>query len=126
MLNTAKISSVFILMGLGVLSAIATSIFSPILAVKLALTVQTEAHNCGLGNYFSFDSLLTAIVLPNNITTGLIAVVFLALIINIFATPMGNFVNEHFFIKILHLPYLRLIGTLLAREIFRKNRHMLP
>lgn len=69
---------------------------------------------------FSFDSILTAV----GMTTGLegallimiIAVVFSVVIMMLFATPVGRFVNKHPTIQMLGLSFLILIGFMLILE----------
>lgn len=69
---------------------------------------------------FSFDSILTAI----GMTTGLegalvimiIAVVSSVLIMMLFATPVGNFVNKHPSVQMLGMAFLILIGFMLIAE----------
>ena len=67
---------------------------------------------------FSFDSVLTAVGLVDNVTIMVIAVVLSTIIMIVFATKIGNFVNEHPSIKILALSFLMMIGTLLVAEAF--------
>ncbi len=54
----------------------------------------------------------------DNVTIMIIAVVLSTVIMIVFATRIGNFVNEHPSIKILALSFLMMIGTLLVAEAF--------
>ncbi|MBT8317202.1 MAG: TerC family protein [Lutibacter sp.] len=69
---------------------------------------------------FSFDSVLTAVGMTNGIDGALIimiiAVIISIVIMMIFATPVGNFVNEHPTIQMLALSFLILIGFMLVTE----------
>jgi predicted tellurium resistance membrane protein TerC len=69
---------------------------------------------------FSFDSVLTAVGMTNGIDGALIimiiAVVISIIIMMVFATPIGNFVNEHPTIQMLALAFLILIGFMLITE----------
>lgn len=65
---------------------------------------------------FSFDSILTAIGLTDNIVIMIIAVVISVLIMMLFAGPVGNFVNRHPTIQMLGLAFLILIGFMLIAE----------
>lgn len=69
---------------------------------------------------FSFDSILTAVGMTNGVTGALvimiIAVVISVLIMMIFATPVGRFVNKHPTIQMLGLAFLILIGFMLIIE----------
>jgi predicted tellurium resistance membrane protein TerC len=65
---------------------------------------------------FSFDSILTAVGLTNNVVIMIIAVVVSVLIMMLFAGPVGNFVNRHPTIQMLGLAFLLLIGFMLIAE----------
>ncbi|MGV8947340.1 MAG: TerC family protein [Lutibacter sp.] len=69
---------------------------------------------------FSFDSVLTAVGMTNGIKGALIimvtAVVISMVIMMIFATPVGKFVNAHPTIQMLALSFLILIGFMLITE----------
>ncbi len=69
---------------------------------------------------FSIDSILTAIGMTGGLQGALvimiIAVVLSVLIMMLFATPVGNFVNQHPTIQMLGLAFLILIGFMLIAE----------
>jgi len=69
---------------------------------------------------FSFDSVLTAVGMTSGTEGALIimvtAVIISIIIMMIFATPVGNFVNEHPTIQMLALSFLILIGFMLITE----------
>lgn len=73
---------------------------------------------------FSFDSILTAVGMTNGLSADpndalilmIIAVVVSVLIMMLFATPVGRFVNKHPSIQILGLSFLILIGFMLIAE----------
>jgi len=65
---------------------------------------------------FSFDSILTAVGLTDNVVIMIIAVVCSVLIMMAFAGPIGNFVNKHPTIQMLGLSFLLLIGFMLIAE----------
>ncbi len=69
---------------------------------------------------FSFDSILTAVGMTNGVHGALvimiIAVVMSVIIMMLFATPVGNFVNQHPTIQMLGLAFLILIGFMLIVE----------
>lgn len=69
---------------------------------------------------FSFDSILTAIGMTNGVYGALvimiIAVVLSVLVMMLFATPVGNFVNRHPTVQMLGLAFLILIGFMLIAE----------
>lgn len=69
---------------------------------------------------FSFDSVLTAVGMTNGVPGALIimiiAVVISILIMMLFATPIGNFVNNNPTIQMLALAFLILIGFMLITE----------
>tara|TARA_R110002124_G_scaffold278027_1_gene449729 strand:- start:735 stop:1490 length:756 start_codon:yes stop_codon:yes gene_type:complete len=67
---------------------------------------------------FSFDSVLTAVGLVKDINIMIISIVASTFIMIVFATKIGDFVNNHPSIKILALSFLLMIGTLLVAEAF--------
>jgi predicted tellurium resistance membrane protein TerC len=87
---------------------------------------------------FSFDSVLTAVGMTNGIPGALIimiiAVIISIIIMMIFATPVGDFVNKHPTIQMLALSFLILIGFMLITEgahlsnleIFHKHVGAIP
>ncbi len=90
-------------------------------AKKAASTLQAVIIQITLINIvFSFDSILTAVGITNGVPGALvimiIAVVASVLIMMLFATPVGNFVNRHPTIQMLGLAFLILIGFMLIAE----------
>ena len=73
---------------------------------------------------FSFDSILTAVGMTNGLSENpndaliimIVAVIISVLIMLMFATPVGRFVNKHPSIQILGLSFLILIGFMLIAE----------
>lgn len=65
---------------------------------------------------FSFDSILTAVGLSDNVMIMIIAVVLSVVIMMLFAGPVGRFVNAHPTIQMLGLAFLLLIGFMLMAE----------
>ena len=65
---------------------------------------------------FSFDSILTAVGLSNNLIIMIIAVIISVLIMMLFAGQVGRFVNDHPTIQMLGLSFLLLIGFMLIAE----------
>ncbi|MEZ4949985.1 MAG: TerC family protein [Saprospiraceae bacterium] len=65
---------------------------------------------------FSFDSILTAVGLTDNLIIMIAAIIISVLIMMIFAGPVGDFVNEHPTIQMLGLAFLILIGFMLIAE----------
>jgi predicted tellurium resistance membrane protein TerC len=68
---------------------------------------------------FSFDSILTAVGLVDNIYIMISAVVLSMLLMLLFASHISNFVNTHPTIKMLALSFLLMIGVMLVAEGFR-------
>jgi len=84
-------------------------------AVKSSLTgVVTQIALMDI--VFSFDSVLTAVGLADNIIVMIIAVVVAILIMMIFADPVSEFVNRHPTVQMLGLSFLLLIGFMLIAE----------
>lgn len=65
---------------------------------------------------FSFDSILTAIGLTDQLILMFIAVTISIIVMMIFARAVGDFVNKHPTIQILALSFLILIGVMLIVE----------
>lgn len=65
---------------------------------------------------FSFDSILTAVGLTNQITLMIIAVIISIIIMMFFAKAIGDFVNKHETLQILALSFLILIGFMLILD----------
>ncbi|MDX1761893.1 MAG: TerC family protein, partial [Christiangramia sp.] len=65
---------------------------------------------------FSFDSILTAVGLTDEIILMVIAVIVAIIVMMVFAKPVGEFVNKHPTIQILALSFLILIGVMLIVE----------
>jgi len=65
---------------------------------------------------FSFDSILTAIGLTEQLLLMIIAVMISIVVMMVFAKAVGDFVNNHPTIQILALSFLILIGVMLIVE----------
>lgn len=70
---------------------------------------------------FSFDSILTAIGLVDNIMIMVVAVVIAMGIMIASAKTISNFINKHPTLKMLALSFLLLIGVLLLAEGFHAH-----
>ncbi len=67
---------------------------------------------------FSFDSILTAVGLSDQIIIMVLAVVISMIVMLLFAGKISNFVNNNPTIKILALSFLLMIGFMLIVEAF--------
>jgi predicted tellurium resistance membrane protein TerC len=67
---------------------------------------------------FSFDSILTAIGLVDQVIIMVVAVVIAMIIMLIFAGTVSKFIHEHPTVKILALSFLLMIGMLLILDAF--------
>lgn len=70
---------------------------------------------------FSFDSILTAIGLTDNIPVMVAAVIVSIIIMMVFAGRISAFINQHPSLQILALSFLMLIGFMLAIEAFEQH-----
>jgi predicted tellurium resistance membrane protein TerC len=70
---------------------------------------------------FSFDSILTAVGLVDNVWTMIVAVVISMVIMMLFAGKISRFINKHPTLQILALAFLILIGVLLVAEGFHQH-----
>lgn len=67
---------------------------------------------------FSFDSILTAVGLSNNLMIMVVAVIISMIVMMIFANSISNFINQHPTLQLLALSFLILIGFMLVLEAF--------
>lgn len=67
---------------------------------------------------FSFDSILTAVGLTNELLLMIIAVIISIIIMMIFAGKISDFINNHPTLQVLALSFLILIGFMLSIEAF--------
>lgn len=65
---------------------------------------------------FSFDSILTAVGIADNLVVMIIAVVISVLVMMLFSGPVSTFVNNHPTVQMLGLAFLILIGFSLVAE----------
>lgn len=70
---------------------------------------------------FSFDSILTAIGLVDNVWTMIIAVVISMVIMMLFSGVISNFINRQPTLQILALAFLIMIGMMLVAEGFHQE-----
>jgi predicted tellurium resistance membrane protein TerC len=67
---------------------------------------------------FSFDSILTAVGISDNLAVMIIAVIISTIVMMIFSRPVADFVNEHPTVKMLALAFLLMIAMVLVLEAF--------
>lgn len=67
---------------------------------------------------FSFDSILTAVGLTQQLSIMIAAVIIAMLVMLAFSEKVSNFVNNHPTVKMLALSFLLMIGMLLVLEAF--------
>ncbi len=65
---------------------------------------------------FSFDSILTAVGIADNLVIMIVAVVASMVVMMLFSGPVSTFVNEHPTVQMLGLAFLILIGFSLVAE----------
>lgn len=70
---------------------------------------------------FSFDSILTAIGLVDEVSIMIIAVVISIIIMMVFASAVSKFINEHPTLQMLALSFLIAIGIMLVAEGFHQE-----
>ncbi len=70
---------------------------------------------------FSFDSILTAVGLVDNVWVMIIAVVISMIIMMLFAGNISRFINKHPSLQILALSFLIMIGVMLVAEGFHQE-----
>lgn len=67
---------------------------------------------------FSFDSILTAVGLVDNLLIMILAVIIAMFIMLVFSEKVSNFVNDNPTIKMLALAFLLMIGMILVADAF--------
>ncbi|MDQ3050346.1 MAG: TerC family protein [Bacteroidota bacterium] len=67
---------------------------------------------------FSFDSILTAVGLVDNLLIMILAVIIAMVVMLLFAERVSNFVNNNPTIKMLALAFLLMIGMILVMDAF--------
>ncbi|GAB3304058.1 TerC family protein [Hymenobacter tenuis] len=70
---------------------------------------------------FSFDSILTAVGLVDNVLIMILAVILSMAVMMIFSGIVADFVNRNPTIKMLALSFLIMIGVMLVMEAFHKE-----
>jgi len=88
---------------------------------KKGITLQNAIMQIAVINIvFSFDSILTAVGMTNGLEGALfvmiVAVILSVVVMMLFATPVGKFVNKHPTVQMLGLSFLILIGFMLILE----------
>lgn len=87
------------------------------LSAKAGVTLtRVVAQIAVMDIVFSFDSVLTAVGLADNLLIMIIAVVIAVIVMMVFADPVSDFVNDHPSIQMLGLSFLLLIGMMLIAE----------
>ena len=76
---------------------------------------------CLVNIVFSFDSILTAIGMTQDVVVMMIAVVLSILVMMAFSGPISTFINKHPTMQMLALSFLILIGVMLVAEAFHQH-----
>jgi predicted tellurium resistance membrane protein TerC len=76
---------------------------------------------CIVNIVFSFDSILTAIGMTQEIVVMMIAVIISILVMMVFSGPISTFINKHPTMQMLALSFLILIGVMLVAEAFHQH-----
>jgi predicted tellurium resistance membrane protein TerC len=90
---------------------------SPVYATLSAVIVQIVLVDA----VFSFDSILTAIGLVDNVIVMIIAVIISILVMMAFSGAISKFINRHPTLQMLALAFLIVIGVLLVAEGFHQK-----
>ena len=93
--------------------------------------VKSKKKPVGFGNVivqiilvdavFSFDSILTAVGLVDNVVVMIIAVVISIIIMMLFAGPVTNIINRHPTLQMLALSFLVVIGVVLIASALHQE-----
>jgi predicted tellurium resistance membrane protein TerC len=76
---------------------------------------------CVVNIVFSFDSILTAMGMTQDVAVMMIAVIISIIVMMAFAGPISKFINTHPTMQMLALSFLILIGVMLIAEGFHQH-----
>jgi predicted tellurium resistance membrane protein TerC len=76
---------------------------------------------CMVNIVFSFDSILTAMGMTQEVAIMMIAVIISILVMMAFSSPISHFINTHPTMQMLALSFLILIGVMLVAEAFHQH-----
>lgn len=76
---------------------------------------------CLVNIVFSFDSILTAIGMTQDVAVMMIAVIISILVMMMFSSAVSSFINKHPTMQMLALSFLILIGVMLIVEGFHQH-----
>lgn len=76
---------------------------------------------CLVNIVFSFDSILTAIGMTQDVFIMMVAVIISILVMMLFSTAVSEFINKHPTMQMLALSFLILIGVMLIAEGFHQH-----
>jgi predicted tellurium resistance membrane protein TerC len=76
---------------------------------------------CIVNIVFSFDSILTAIGMTQDVVVMMIAVIISIFVMMAFSGPISTFINKHPTMQMLALSFLILIGVMLVAEAFHQH-----
>lgn len=76
---------------------------------------------CIVNIVFSFDSILTAIGMTQDVFIMMVAVIISILVMMLFSTAVSEFINKHPTMQMLALSFLILIGVMLIAEGFHQH-----
>ena len=88
---------------------------------KHATLTSIIVQICVVNIVFSFDSILTAIGMTQDITIMMIAVIISIMVMMAFSSPISTFINKHPTMQMLALSFLILIGVMLVAEAFHQH-----
>ncbi|MDZ7878177.1 MAG: TerC family protein [Saprospiraceae bacterium] len=76
---------------------------------------------CVVNIVFSFDSILTAMGMTQEVAIMMIAVIISIAVMMMFSAPISTFINQHPTMQMLALSFLILIGVMLVAEAFHQH-----
>jgi predicted tellurium resistance membrane protein TerC len=76
---------------------------------------------CIVNIVFSFDSILTAMGMTQEVVIMMIAVIISIVVMMMFSGPISTFINQHPTMQMLALSFLILIGVMLVAEAFHQH-----
>jgi predicted tellurium resistance membrane protein TerC len=88
---------------------------------KNATMTSVIIQICLVNIVFSFDSILTAIGMTQDVVVMMVAVIISIVVMMLFSNAVSNFINKHPTMQMLALSFLILIGVMLMAEGFHQH-----
>ena len=85
-------------------------------AKKESTLFKVLAEMCLINIVFSFDSILTAVGLSDNLTVMIVSIIVSSIVMVLFANNISKFLEKHKSLKVLALSFIMMIGLFLILD----------